>query len=792
MRRLVCAASVVAALTLAAIFLLRPQPLPAEDVLAVPAQAAARPAAPNLPVTHVTLYSSGVGYFQREAEVDGDARIDLAFPVEDVNDLLKSMVLQDLGGGTVTAASCDSHNPFDRTLGSFAVNLNGNPSFAELLHQARGEKVEVLLRQAKDPLIGTVIGVEPGLKDLVTGQGQRWGQPQVPPVACAAPPAATVRYYQPAGTTKEEALLNEPARLNLLCPEGLRSVPLTEVQRVRFLNAAMEREFRRALEVLAGAHDTQKRTVSLSFKGEGRRKVRVGYVVESPLWRTSYRLLVGGDGKLLLQGWALVENPTGEDWKDVRLALVSGRPISFKMDLYKPLYLPRPTVQPQLFAGLQPTTHGDPLGVPVPTTAPLPGSAPAPAAGNAPIQGVNSFSNGDNGRFASTPVKQLAGGGIAGITFNTQYPFLNNLGRSVVSAATAAELGDFFEYAIKHPVSLPRQKSAMLPIVSKAVEGSRVSLYNESTHAKFPLLALKVKNTSGLHLMQGPVTIFEGSGYAGDAHLLDLRTGEDRLISYAIDLGTEVEPLSVPCAAAVTSVRIHKSILSTTTKARESKTYNIRNRSGHNRTVLIEHPFRPEFRLTGKAKPAERTRAVYRFEVKVAPGKSAALEVVEERDVVGQVALCGCEEHLLRQLLRLAADSAAIRQALEKALELKGKVAATQGELSRRQGQLQAIGEDQGRLRANLKEMPQTAAAYKRYLEKFDRQETEIEKLQGQVRELQDIEARQRQEYEAYWGKVEVGPTPVEAREQVPAPAPPAPVVRGVAPDEGKAPPSRP
>ena len=133
-------------------------------------------------------------------------------------------------------------------------------------------------------------------------------------------------------------------QLNLWCADGMRSVKLGDVQRVRFLNPVMDTEFRKALETLALSHDTQKKAVSLSFVGEGKRNVRVGYVVENPIWKTSYRLVLGKEkeDKPYLQGWAVVENPTDEDWKDVRMALVSGRPISFQMDLYTPLYVTRP------------------------------------------------------------------------------------------------------------------------------------------------------------------------------------------------------------------------------------------------------------------------------------------------------------------------------------------------------------------------------------------------------------------------------------------------------------------
>src|SRR3954452_10231473 len=289
--------------------------------------AAPAPDSPRLPVKTVVLFSSGMGYFQREGEVDGDARVDLTFPAGDVNDLIKSLTLQDLDGGLVSAVNYDSHDPVERTLKSFAVDLTGQPGQAQLLEQARGEKVEVVLNQTTNQpsgtLTGTVVGVE--------------------------------THKQVVG---DKAVADVPF-LNLWCADGLRSVKLADCQRVRFLNPVLESEYRRALDTIALSHDAQKKAVSLQFSGRGRRKVRVGYVTESPVWKTSYRLSLAANGgsKPQLQGWAVVENPTDEDWAGVKMALVSGRPISFKMDLYQPLYAPRPTVEPELFASLRPQTY---------------------------------------------------------------------------------------------------------------------------------------------------------------------------------------------------------------------------------------------------------------------------------------------------------------------------------------------------------------------------------------------------------------------------------------------------
>src|SRR6476619_2852785 len=281
----------------------------------------------SLPISQVILFNSGVGHFTRSGEVEGDARVDLTFPEQDVNDLIKSMTLRDLSPtGKVAAVTYDSHDPIDRTLASFAINLNNSPSLAQILTQARGEQVEVsLVNTATQPgsLTGKIIGVE---------------QQAVPSKEGTVPVSV----------------------LNLWCAEGVRAVKLTEVQRLRFANPVLENEVRRALETLALSHDSQKKAVSLHFAGEGKRKVEVGYVIENPIWKTSYRLVLAkeGNSKPYLQGWAVVENPTDEDWHEVTMALVSGRPISFKMDLYNPLYVARPTVEPELFASLRPPTYG--------------------------------------------------------------------------------------------------------------------------------------------------------------------------------------------------------------------------------------------------------------------------------------------------------------------------------------------------------------------------------------------------------------------------------------------------
>jgi hypothetical protein len=534
--------------------------------------------------------------------------------------------------------------------------------------------------------------------------------------------------------------------LNLWCAEGIRSIRLADVQRIRFLNPVLESEVKKALETLALSHDTQKKAVSLSFNGEGKREVRVGYVIENPIWKTSYRLVLSKEDKPYLQGWAVVDNPSDEDWNGVRMALVSGRPISFQMNLYTPLYVPRPVVEPELFASLRPPTFEGATGDNGVALANKPG---APKAASEQLARKRGEAKGkamdDEAAFGLRPDRNADGKEV----FRDMAERLD-LRQGVHDVATASQLGDFFQYVIDNPVSLARQRSAMLPIVNKDVEGSRVSIYNQNLHPKFPMLGLKFKNTSGLHLMQGPITVFEGSSYAGDARILDLQPNEERLLAYAVDLGTEVEPVVDNPKNVLRKVKVSRGIVYSTTRLIENKTYKVTNRSDTDRTLLIEHPNRPEFTLTSKDKPKETARDVLRFELKVPTGKTASETVTEERDVQTQVILSNSDSNQIQFALQSTVVSDAVKKALAKAMELKGKRDLTAQDLNLAQQQLGDYERDQDRLRKNLKETPPQSEAYKKYLAKLDAQEGDIDKLTARIKELRTTHLRQAKDYDAF------------------------------------------
>jgi hypothetical protein len=695
----------------------------------------------TLPITRVVLFNSGVGYFSRSGEVMDDARVDLTFPEQDINDLLKSMVLEDFNNGRIAAVSYDSREPISRTLSSFAINLNNNPTFAGIVSQMRGERIEVVMTPGATNQPGKLSGVIVGVEHQKDAKGS---------------------------TTVDVEVLN------MWCAEGLRSVKLTEVQQLKFANPVIESEFRRALDVLALSHDSLKKAVSLHFAGEGKRKVQVGYVIEAPIWKTSYRLVLAEKEKPYLQGWALVENPTDEDWAGVKMALISGRPISFKMDLYNPLYINRPTVEPELFASLRPVTYrGNFKGDDKQNAVAMDGlQRGAAMAGKPGASGVGGGFGGRASGMPAMPAPAMADG--AALRFaevadreqdEARRKHAADVGRelgnrlatgSVGNAATAGSLGDFFQYTIDHPVSLARQKSAMLPIVGKEVEGQRVSIYNPSVQKTHPLLGLKFKNTSGAHLNQGPITVFEGSVYAGDTRVLDVQPNEERLVSYAIDLGTEVDPQNTPGTQKITSVKAVRGIVVTNTKLTEEKKYRIVNRSQTDRTLLIEHPNRTnqQFKLVETDKPMEDTPELYRFQTPVKAGETKSFTVKEERDIASSVTLTNSPEGQIRYFINLAEASPGLKQKLTEALGLKGTWDVTQRELNQIIADLNRLNADQDRIRKNLRETPKEAEVYQTYLKKLSDQEKEIDGLTTKQKKLMGEDFTARKKYEDYLANI--------------------------------------
>lgn len=700
----------------------------------------------NLPLSRVVLFTSGVGYYERQGSVDGNARVRFQVPADDVNDLLKSLVVEDTGG-TIQTVGYDNRDPVERTLRTFAIDLNQNPSLGQLLNQVRGERVEVETMMADatgKSITSTLRGVIVGVEDRIN--------------------------------LSPKQVNADLKRLNLLTDDGLRGIGLDQIERLKFLEPALDRDFRSALNVLATARDRHKKSVTLDFAGKGKRAVRLGYVAESPIWKTSYRLSLDADKntKAHLQGWAMVENTTDEDWSKVRLGLVSGRPISFQMDLYEPLYFERPTVTAELFASLRPRLHegameeggkgakkktkGDPADgaidelddmLPVERKQALkPGTRLHPLAGvnlNQGGMGLSGFGGGFGGALGLGGVP----GGLGGIQANPATRDLD-FRKSVANAALAGELGSHFQYRIEQPVSLGRQKSALIPIVNLPIAVSKVSIFNPDVHPKYPMLGVRVENTTDLHLMQGPLTMFEAGSYAGDARMGNVAPREKCLLSYAVDLGCEVEYRAPRMREERIGVKVIRGVFEFTHRQLMTTNYTIKNRSAHERSIVVEHLQHPSWKLTSPEHPAERTQDLYRFELKVPAGETKELIVVEEEPRKEEKGILESNQNDILVLVKGSIASPKVKEALASALNQRTKLAELKSMIDEEGKALEDIGSDQARMRANMERVPTVSEAYKRYLKKFDEQETDIEKRRQKVTRLEDALEGQRKAYEKF------------------------------------------
>lgn len=680
-------------------------------LLAVPATAAEV----ELPVERIVLFTSGVGHFQHAGRVDGDATVEMSFKADGINDLLKSLVLEDLDGGTPAAVSYASRDPVIKTLGTFAVDLTDQPSIGKLLSRLRGEMVEI---DAAAPAAGTIVGVE-------------------------------VRK-----TTDAEGTVAEKEFLTILAQDGLRTVALEGITRIKLVDPRLQAELEKALAVLALAHDNERKSVQVSFRGQGARRVRVGYVHEAPVWKTSYRLVLGegGDGKraagtereapaakALLQGWAIVENTTDHDWKDVRVELVSGRPISFVMDLYQPLFLRRPVVQPELYATLAPQLYGRNLAA-----APEPEQVERKAGRTT-----------RRAELADVAPAARAMGGMPGyVQAAAPAPDFDGIA-SVQGIADGESLGNLFRYRVAEPVSLQRQRSALLPIVAEEVAVERLAIYDERVLAKHPLAGVRLKNTTALDLMQGPITVYDQAAYAGDARIDDLAAGAERLLSYAVALDVEVAPRLEGRPEEITRVRLVRGTLAVTRKLARAKSFAITNDGAEPVNLLVEHPLESGWNVVSP-RPAETTRDRHRFAVAVPAAGAAELTVVEEMPLEESFAVTGLGEDLLLVYARAAKTSPRIREALAEVIRRRQALAELDREQQSRQQEIAAIGEEQARIRGNMERLERGSELYVRYVKKFEEQETRIETLRGEISRFAEQAATARRELEEFVAALEL------------------------------------
>ena len=335
---------------------------------------------------------------------------------------------------------------------------------------------------------------------------------------------------------------------------------------------------------------------------------------------------------------------------------------------------------------------------------------------------------------------------------------------SIASIASAAKVGELFQYTVGS-VSLPRQRSAMIPIIADDLEVERISIYNPAVLPRNPLTGARVKNTTAKHLLAGPITVLDGGAYAGDASIENLPPGQERLISYGVDLQVLVDATKNKQESAVQTGKIVKGVLTVTRKLVHSQDYAAENKGDRDKTLIIEHPRRGGgWKLTGPAKADETTDALYRFKGSVAAGKATKLTVNEEVITGEQIAIFPTDIGSLEIYQKTGEIPGAVREVLARAIAAKYAMATTERQIAQKQQELATITQEQNRIRENMKTVAQNSEYYGRLVKKLNDQETLIEKHQTDVSALQQTLERQRKELEDFLANTTVDEKPAPAK----------------------------
>lgn len=639
----------------------------------------------NLPITRVVLYKHGVGYFERQGAVENDATLSLMFKQAEVSDVLKSLTVLDLDGGHVASVSYDSTKPLEQLLAEVALSIPDENSVVGLLPQIKGAR----------------IAVQPG-----GGQGEN-----------ARAEGILLGVDRSEKRTAEGIV--KTVLVSLLTDAGeVRSFDLHALAQLEVLDAALRRDLEYYLRTVLSAKKKDARTFTFFAQGQGQRTIRLSYTLEAPVWKATYRIILGEENSPpMIQGWAVVDNTQDEDWENVQLSLVSGLPVSFVHDLYTPRYIRRPVVEVKETTGvLPPEVEGGMV------MAALEGIDPAQLELSPRVL-----------RARQVKLQSLTEPSGAGTADR----------RSAVSSTPAQtrerKLGDLFEYEIEHPVTIRRNQSALVPIVLRAFEGRPVLLYNKDTRPDNPMRCVEFKNTTGLTLEGGPVTVLEGGSYVGEAMLDTMKPDEERLVPYAVELGVFVLSNIDSHKENVHRVVIRDRRLTTYRLQVQKTTYTFHNKSDTPQTVYLDHPRgSDEWQLFDTPQPRETTENYWRFRFDL-PAKVTTPFVVQQRLTAQHAEMFSdVSANQLGYWLEQKYVDARTEQVLRQLIALQRTAAEREEQLKNLREEGERIHGEQGRIRENLQALGDRSTEKElreRFVRTLNSQEDRLEQIAHEIKE---------------------------------------------------------
>ena len=601
--------------------------------------------AADLPIREVILYKHGVGFFERAGKLESGDTARLDFKAEDMNDVLKSLTITDRAGGKISGVRYDASEPLEERLKNFPFAVGADSTLAVFLDQMKGARIEMKL------------GAETAAGVIMSAR-----------------------------VIKGEEKSAEHETITLLTDVGeLRTYDLAAASSVKFTDPKLQSLLKDYLSVLNGARSKDRRSVYIDSIGTAARDLIASYMTPSPVWKSSYRLLLTATGEPTLEGWAIVDNTSGDDWNNVRLSVVSGRPISFVTQLYAPKYVVRPEAEladnnaaaPQVFQG------GIAGGVIGALAAPAPAPPPMQAARMMPKKSANRTDELKDFRSVNGDMIQDS---------------------SIASTANGRDAGELFEYSFSSPVTVKKGESAMLPFLQQKIGARKLLIYEESFGVN-PQNAAELTNSTGKTLDGGPITVYDAGSYAGEALVETVKAGDKRLISYGVDLGTRITTKFDSSKNVVREMHATRGMMTTKFAVEETKTFTIKNVDAKAKTLIVEHPQRYGYKLLEPQKATETTANANRFEVKL-PASAAETFVLREERVYDQTAaVTNMTPDIIAAWLQNKVISAAGRRQLEAIAQKKRDVAASDASLKEVEGGIADLTQDQTRVRANIQSL---------------------------------------------------------------------------------------
>lgn len=688
-----------------------------------------RTAASTLPIRRVILYSNGVAYIERRGIVSGNAEINLAFKQSQVDDVLKSMVVLDLGQGKIGAVSYNSSAPISSRMSEIPFSVNPVSSdgsgISAVLAQLQGAKVVVT--STRGTATGSILTIE--RKQIKTEKDTQ--------------------------ITSVLVIASESGEIS--------SFDLSDVKSVKLIEDGTRKDVNEFANATASTRRLDAKTITVTSQGTGQREMVVTYTIAAPIWKTTYRVVLDNEGKPFFQGWAIVDNVSDEDWADVQMSLVSGSPISFIQNLQKPFYRYRPVVPTPQDLQLQPQIY-----------------EPQSGSGNGSGRGQSLINSADasigntitsrqiaelpaNSR-SSTQMLALQAGAVAGgrspqnsvvldgtevsnfasnsmVSSNTTISdALTSSNSGVTAAASGSEIGDLFEYRIEQPVTVSRNRSALIPIVQTKMDGERVAVYNESVRQDRPFSGVLLKNTTSLTLESGSLTVIDGNAYAGEALMERLKSKEQRLISFALDLGTNVVVRNEGNREPAKLIKAVNGVLQVHYFHGEQKTYQITNQTERKKTIYIEYPIRYGWELSDDSpKPDYTTQRYYRFRIELGAFEDKKLKIAVRQPLMDSYQLTSLQKTDLALFVTRGYINDAVRAQLERLIDIRTQLAEIERKLTSFDDEVEKIEADQKRLRENIEALAKTPEAktlIARYIAKAGEQETRLEDMEKERKAL--------------------------------------------------------